>query len=468
MANIKLKNASGVEQTYNGVNTLTVPKADSGSQIFTAGEAQEKSIALNMPDGANQIINPDTGKVLSKVTIVHPSTLIAGNIKKDVNIGGVVGTFEGGGGFSGYIVTFINGATQYAQSACASGGSITAPLPPTSQSQGFVGWSTTDGGSPNVTFPYTPSASITLYACYQTWTCTVSGLGSSSTSDVTFSHSGTIPTFETVTQDGNTFIKIPTMYRKINSYSSNQITSFTISTGKIDDTYYPYSVFIKEDGTTIMPWVLMGKYYSSSDTVMNSVGTTIAYQTISNARTNARALNPDSSIQRYQQYDWQFQKLWQDLIICKMNTININSGSGLPTDSLGFYWGSVGQWIDGICRNNNTWKFSMKPSEYIDQGTSNYSSLGYSAPGTSSTEGGEIQKLGYDSSNPFVNYPSAITTSASYNTYYCDAYSHSSSTTNAPGHSRVGGAGANYGAFRCGSDASWSNTSGVRLCYRPL
>lgn len=43
----------------------------------------------------NQIIAPDEGYSLSEVTIAKPGTLIPDNIKKDVNIGGVVGTMTG-------------------------------------------------------------------------------------------------------------------------------------------------------------------------------------------------------------------------------------------------------------------------------------------------------------------------------------------------------------------------------------
>lgn len=61
--------------------------------ITTSKPEQEKTAALSMLSG-DQIVSPDSGKVLSKVTIAKPATLIATNIKKDINIGGVVGTLE--------------------------------------------------------------------------------------------------------------------------------------------------------------------------------------------------------------------------------------------------------------------------------------------------------------------------------------------------------------------------------------
>ena len=44
----------------------------------------------------NQVITPDDGYALSKVTVTKPDTLIPDYIKKDVNIGGVVGSMSGG------------------------------------------------------------------------------------------------------------------------------------------------------------------------------------------------------------------------------------------------------------------------------------------------------------------------------------------------------------------------------------
>ena len=58
-------------------------------------EEQTKTVTFSS-DG--QEVTPDTNKVLSKVTINKPSTLIAENVKKDVVIAGVTGTYDGGGG----------------------------------------------------------------------------------------------------------------------------------------------------------------------------------------------------------------------------------------------------------------------------------------------------------------------------------------------------------------------------------
>ena len=56
---------------------------------------QTKTVEFN-PGSANNItIAPDAGYVLSSVQVNKPTTMIPNNIKKDVNIGGVVGTFEG-------------------------------------------------------------------------------------------------------------------------------------------------------------------------------------------------------------------------------------------------------------------------------------------------------------------------------------------------------------------------------------
>lgn len=57
---------------------------------------QTKTVEFN-PGSANNItIIPDDGYLLSSVEVGKPLTMIPENIKKDVNIGGVIGTHEGG------------------------------------------------------------------------------------------------------------------------------------------------------------------------------------------------------------------------------------------------------------------------------------------------------------------------------------------------------------------------------------
>ena len=71
----------------------------SGAQITGTLEVpatEEQTVELSMPSG-NQVIQPISGKVMSKVTVQKPATLLPENIKKDVVIGGVTGTLEGGG-----------------------------------------------------------------------------------------------------------------------------------------------------------------------------------------------------------------------------------------------------------------------------------------------------------------------------------------------------------------------------------
>ena len=296
--------------------------------------------------------------------------------------------------------------------------------------------------------------------------CIVSGLGSESLSSVTFIKSGNFTKaglgIEEVTFNGDTFIKIPTLYRKVNTVTNNQITSFTISNTQEDNDFHPYSVFVDESGNTL-DYVLMGKYWNTNSSSMVSVQeTNIVFMSISSARTNARNRGAG-----YLQYDWQFQKLWQDLIICFKETVDTNNATtGWTYDELGIFWGTNGCWVDGVSGNTGEWIFSDKPSTYIDRPTSSssgYKTASYSGPTTTSLE---ISKLGYDNSNEFFNYPNDVTNNDQYNTYYCDAFVYQSGGR--PISSFVGYNTAGSGAFSCYVFSGWSGTNLVRLCYRPL
>lgn len=297
------------------------------------------------------------------------------------------------------------------------------------------------------------------YIKIDSWKCTVANLGSENPTSVTFTHEGTMPTFEEITFNSDIFIKIPTMYRKVNTVVDNQITSYTISNNKTDDEYKPYPCFLKEDGITIMPYILIGKYFSSSSTTCNSIQTSATSNYSENGRANAVAKGKG-----YQLYDWMIHKLWQDLITCKMNNININSGTGINTDSLGLYWSSYEAYIDGISHFPSFVAFSYKPTAYIDNprwNAPNYNSDIYAI----STNSGVIKNLGYNSDHPFVNYPTSVEKSSE-NIYYCDVYT--SSTDTSPIISTIGGKSKNYGAFFVNAASSWRVKHYIRLCYRPI
>ena len=386
------------------------------------------------------------------------------NVKEYAEV--VVNVASGGGGIEGgYNVNFYVDGVKKNIISVTQGNALTSnPFLPVKTNYKFLGWSETENGT-TITYPYTPTADTDLYAVWQNgYKATVSNLGVSSPSSVNFTKDSGFPTtFEEVTYNGDVFIKIPTMYKKVNTVVDDQITSFTIATGKIDDSYVPYPCFLDENGS-LLPYVLMGKYLNNSSSTMQSVANTSPTSlAIGTARTYAR--NRGNG---YQLYDWMFQRLWQDLIIVAMSTINTNNGSGLQTDKFGVYWGTGGIWIDGICHNSGVLAVSYKPSKYVDNvtaSTDGYTSISYNLTTTTSSKQC-ISKLGYDPNNPFVNYPSSTVTNNSYNTYYCDYYYYSSGSH--PFSSRVGDTYAHYGAFDCYVRFDWPNTYGVRLCYRPL
>ena len=71
-----------IEELITAVNSIAIAK-----------ESQTKTVSLDMASG-NQVITPDSNKVLTQVTITKPDTLIAGNIKNGITIGGVTGSLD--------------------------------------------------------------------------------------------------------------------------------------------------------------------------------------------------------------------------------------------------------------------------------------------------------------------------------------------------------------------------------------
>lgn len=311
--------------------------------------------------------------------------------------------------------------------------------------------------------------------------------------------------FEEVNDEyGNIFIKIPTLYRKITKYDYSQlakgsIRDFKISTTQVDETYQPYSVFVGSQGE-ILPYVYIGKYVTGDLYEANGLMTSKPRDTEevpALASIEAMRLAATANGAGYQQFDWQFQKLFVDLALVLNNRgVNFQNGASEITQCLGVCDLNYPVWVDGVrgMANNETellsWSVATSPSKYANytDSTNSYFHIdAYDRPDWNSNwlnpDGymtAEITALGYDADIPFFNYPakvdgSAIVT-ANYNTYYCDEYfSHDYNShgliSPAVGHPvfcEIGKKNKKMGLWL--TDVAYresKETVNGRLCYRP-
>lgn len=87
--------AKTVTPSASAQTVVTAGKFVTGNVTVAAVPTETKTEALSMANG-NQVISRSSGKFLSAVTVKKPATMLPENIKKGVNIGGVVGTLESG------------------------------------------------------------------------------------------------------------------------------------------------------------------------------------------------------------------------------------------------------------------------------------------------------------------------------------------------------------------------------------
>ena len=300
------------------------------------------------------------------------------------------------------------------------------------------------------------------------WKASVSNLGAQDPSTVVFNTpNDSVPKpWSEVEFNGDVFIKFPKMYKKIVTVTDNQITAFEISNTKLDDDYKLYPCFIDESGNEL-DYILVGKYVSKSSKTCNSVASgSEAKLTPGNARTFARARGTG-----YQLMDWRIHRLWQDLLICTMKTINTNSGSDITTDALGLEWVWDFSYIDGfVIGTDDKWVYSNSPSKYIDNpdaSSDGYSIISGYVAAIVQWNNYAVKKLGYDASQPFFNYPSDMFySSESYNSYYCDELK--TPNTMSPIMFSIRRPAAYDGAFQLLSNNGWTTTFVQRLCYRPI
>lgn len=95
MANIVLKQRDGSTQEYPGSLPIAVPKSDGSLQVYTAGEAVSKTVEPDFSGGDMAVEIPE-GELVTGLTVKKPDTLVPENISKGVTVAGVTGTAEGG------------------------------------------------------------------------------------------------------------------------------------------------------------------------------------------------------------------------------------------------------------------------------------------------------------------------------------------------------------------------------------
>lgn len=92
---IVLKDRNGNNVAYYGIETVTFDTTTEGKQqTFTKGIKEDKTVALDMAAG-DLVVEPDADKLFGKVTVTKPETLTPENIRNGVEIGGILGTLIG-------------------------------------------------------------------------------------------------------------------------------------------------------------------------------------------------------------------------------------------------------------------------------------------------------------------------------------------------------------------------------------
>ncbi len=164
------------EHILEGVNVAGVIGIYEGEKHTIVNDM---NIELDFTDG-DQLLNVPEGYAVESAILKKPETLIPENIAKDVDIAGVIGTHEGGGGGTAEgcsTVTFMNGAEVIFTRPVYNGddcpdpvtqGRIETPLKESTAQYDFThnGWASADGGTADSSLLKNITEDKTLYAAY--------------------------------------------------------------------------------------------------------------------------------------------------------------------------------------------------------------------------------------------------------------------------------------------------------------
>jgi|GEM_PF-2391572 len=272
-----------------------------------------------------------------------------------------------GGIEEGFNVTFSVEGEDYALFSVQSGGSVPRPTNPSRTGYHFTGWYTAAAGGTRITFPYTPSANVTLYAGWSdqvttvgftgltrsdgvlTWTDDIASCTGYTTTTVDFNvnvqndlddYFPFSEIAEMTDADGNTFVKFPKIWVNWITDASGYIDGIRISNVRIDEYSFIPDCFLDPKNTTCttyLDYFALGKYEASgsiSKMYSKSGQTCLLAITRADSRSAARAYGVEGNYYNgYQLEDFSMLAVYNFLCMMYYKTSNIQTVYGGRTGS---------------------------------------------------------------------------------------------------------------------------------------